>query len=108
VPEISSAAVREALAAAGHAEWARGEVTGFHLGEGDVEVVIERLRGPDSGEPYTDAAVTAERVELNRYCDTLRAAGYEPDRAWRTHGYRMIVLVKGKHLMSIPVGGDGA
>jgi hypothetical protein len=94
MPAITSAAVREILAAAGHAEWVRGEVTGFHLGEGDAEVLIERLRGPDAGEPYTDDVKTAERTELNRYCGTLREAGYEPDRAWRTHGYRLIVLAK--------------
>lgn len=93
-PIITSAAVREVLAAAGHAEWVRGEFTGFHLGEGDTEVLVERLRGPDTGEPYTDEVQRVERIELNRYCDTLREAGYEPDRAWRTHGYRMIVLTK--------------
>ena len=78
MPTITSAAVREVLSAGGHAEWVRGEVTGFHLGEGDTEVLIERLRGPDAGEPHTDGVKTAERIELNRYCDTLREAATNP------------------------------
>ena len=94
MPAITSEAVREVLAAAGHAEWIRGEVTGFHLGEGDTEVLVERLRGPDVGEPYTDEMQRVERIELNRYCDTLHQAGYETDRAWKTHGHRLIVLAK--------------
>jgi hypothetical protein len=98
VTALTRQAVRQILLAAGYPEHACPAdapwVSGFHVGEGDTEVLVEYLRGPDSGAVWDDQAKAAELAELTRYVEALHAAGLFTDRAWGTHGDRMIVIPK--------------
>lgn len=97
-PPVTGQAVREVLAAAGHPEHACAAdapwVSGFHIGEGDAEVLVEYLRGPDAGAVWDDEAKAAELAELGRYDAALTRAGYRVGRAWPTHGDRLLVITK--------------
>ena len=87
--------VRGILIAAGFQEWSRGVTSGFHIGEGGTEVLVEHLRtGSDADSPFTDAVKASILAALDRYSAALTAAGFRNDRAWRTHGPWMIVILK--------------
>jgi hypothetical protein len=95
MPEVPTGqTVRAALLAAGFPEWSRDAVSGFHIGEGDTEVLVEYQRGNDAGTPYTEAVKTVVAATLDGYSAALTAAGFGNDRAWRTHGPWLIVIRK--------------
>lgn len=84
-PEFTPEAVRAALIAAGHPEYATGERSGFRVGDnrdslwGAAEILVGHQRAFVPGEdfpPWGEAAKAQQQQALRSYQDALIRAGY--------------------------------